>query len=158
ITGSGLAPYLVCKLDNETQLFFLSLRRNWVSRLHAGKAALRANRQAIEVDKLGSLVDARPQFIFAFHVCRFGRDEAEHNFLARRNEAQWRERAWARRIVFKEIESDVECIEQALGDRVVAALRVPLPAAIASTKVHADGQVRGRILEHAVCDRNVSID
>ena len=59
----------------------------------------------------------------ALHRRRLGRDEAEHDGLVPRHEPQRRERAGARRIVFEEIERDVERVEQPLGHRRRSCLR-----------------------------------
>ena len=72
---------------------------------------------------------------------RFVRDEAEHDELARRHEAQRLEAARARVVVLEEEAVDVELAEQRLGDEVVAALGRPrerkLPRHMCDADAHA---------------------
>src|SRR5215469_6813871 len=71
-----------------------------------------------------------------------------------RHKAQRRDAAGARRVVFEEIKSDGQSIEQPFRNLFVAAFGVPVAAAIAAAKVHADVHFLGCGGEHAVghCD------
>ena len=73
------------------------------------------------------LIDPTLQVVLAFHHGCLRRNDPEDDALVRRHETQWREAARARAIVFKEIEADVERIEQTVGHVVVASLGMPLP-------------------------------
>ncbi len=61
-------------------------------------------------------------------------------------------------VIFEEVERDVHGVEQPVGDLVVAALGVPLAAAVAAAQMHADPHAGRRVLEHAVGDRDVLVD
>jgi class 3 adenylate cyclase len=82
----------------------------------------------------------------------------EHDGLVTRHETQWCERAGARRIVFEEVERNVEGVEQPIGDRVVAAFGMPLAAAVAAAQMHADPHCRRRAFEHPVGDCDILVD
>src|SRR5215470_5878042 len=156
--SSSLAPDVARELDHEAELSLLHLRRRRIASVDAGKAALRTDGEAVEIEGTRRLLDALLERILALHLGRLGRDNAEHHDLVPWNEAQRRERTGARRVVFEEIELDVERVEQPLGHVVVASFRVPLAAAIAAAKMHADPHALRRILEHAVGDGDVLVD
>ena len=75
-----------------------------------------------------------------------------------RHEAQRRERAGARRVVFEEVELDVERVEQPLGHVVIAPFRVPLATAVAAAQMHADPHALRCVFEHTVGDCDVLVD
>src|SRR5208337_1942479 len=129
----SLAPELVRELDNEAELALLHLRRNRIARVETGEAALWADREALKINIARRVLDPSLELVLALHRSRLGRDQAKHDALVPRQQPQRRERAGARRIVFEEVEGDVEHIEQPLGDRVVAAFGVPLAAPVAAT-------------------------
>src|SRR5205085_8996828 len=107
-----------------------------------GKTALRADGEALQWNEAACLLDPPPKFGLAFQRISLGRDEAEHDRLLLRHEAQRRETAGARGIVFEEEELDGEPVEQLLGHRLIASLGVPLPAAVSAAEVHADADLR----------------
>src|SRR5262245_27584765 len=156
--SSSLAPNVACKLDYEAKLFLLHIRRRRIASVDAGKAALRTDGEAVKIELTRRLLDALLQRIHALHLGRLGRDNAEHHGLVLRNEAQRRERASARRVIFEKVELNVECVEQPLGYVVVAPFRVPLAAAIAAAEMHADPHALWRILEHSVGDGDILVD
>src|SRR6516165_3198776 len=75
-----------------------------------------------------------------------------------RHKAQRREAAGARRVVFEEIKSDGQSIEQPSRNLFVAAFGVPVTAAIAAAKVHADIHLLRRGGEQAVGHRDIFVN
>src|SRR6516225_2271454 len=75
-----------------------------------------------------------------------------------RHKAQRREAAGARRVVFEQIKSDGQSIEQPFRNLFVAAFGVPVTAAIAPAKVHADIHVLRRGGEQAVGHRDIFVN
>src|SRR6266436_9535792 len=156
--SSSVAPNVARNLDHQAQLSLLHFRRDRIAGVDAGEAALRADPEAVEIKLPRRLLDALLQRILAFHLRRLGRDNAEHHGLVGRHEPQRRERAGARRVVFEEVELDVERVEQPLGHVVIAPFRVPLAAAVAAAQMHADPHALRCILEHTVGDGDVLVD
>ena len=70
-----------------------------------------------------------------FHRRHFARDESEHDGLALRHEAQRLEVARTFVFVFEQEPVDLERVEHFLGDRIVAALGVPLAAVVAAAEM-----------------------
>src|ERR1044072_4691191 len=112
---SGRAPGVLRQLYHQPQLGFLHSGIDGVAQLGAGEAALWADGEAFEWDETARLVDAPPQRRRVLEEIHLGRDEAEHDGFLLRHEAQRREIARARAIVFEEEEGDVERVEQLLG-------------------------------------------
>ena len=105
------------------------------------------------------IVDAPLQLGLALQRRRLGRDEAEHDGLVARHETQRRERAGARRIVFEEIELDVERVEQPLA----RPRRSCLPRATGrrgcrGTDACRSASPTGAFLQDPVGDGNVFVD
>src|ERR1041384_1835851 len=119
---SGCAPGILRQLYHQPQLGFLHSGIDGIAQLGAGEAALWADGEAFEWDEGARLVYALPQRGLVFEEVGLGRDQAEHGGFLLRHEAQRREIARARAIVFEEEEADVERVEQRLGDRLVASL------------------------------------
>src|SRR5207253_728301 len=102
------------------------------------ESALRANGEAIEWDISHRLVDATLELIDRFELRHFRADQAEHHHLVLRHEAQRREAAGAGAVVLEEDALVRQLVEQALGDRVVAAFAVPHAALVAAAKMDAE--------------------
>src|SRR5262249_15550839 len=122
------------------------------------KAALRGHRKIARVDIARRTLDALHHVGLALHGRHLGRDDAEHDRLMARHQPERGERASTWRIVFKEVELNVERVEQTVRHLVIAAFRMPLAAAVAPAQMHADGHVGWRILEDAVRHRDVFVD
>src|SRR3954447_4554383 len=151
------APRLLRQLYHQPQLCFLHFRADWVAGFGGGEPALRADREAFERDVARGFVEAALQHGLILEKVHLGRNEAEHDRLAVRNEAQRREVARAFRIVFEEEEFDRQAIEQFLGDRLVTSLCMPLTGAVAAAKMHANADA-GNVREHAIGDVDVLVD
>src|SRR3989442_15935991 len=82
--SSSVAPNVACNLDHQAQLSLLHFRRDRISILCACEAALRSDRDSVEMKLPRGLLYALLQPILAFHLLRFGRGNAEHHGLAGR--------------------------------------------------------------------------
>src|SRR6266849_7504403 len=151
------SPNQAGEVDHEPELCLLRLKGDPVPGFDAGKAALRADAEAIEIDEAAGVGDAAAELVDVLHRGSLGRYQAEHNGLVFRHETQRREIASARTVVFEEEKPDVEPVEQPFGDRIVAALGVPAPAAIAAAQMHADGEV-GKPARHPVGHVDIAIN
>jgi hypothetical protein len=83
----------------------------------------------------GRLLDAALELVLGLELAALGRDEAEHDDLAVRDEAQRLEAAGARVVPLHEEAVDVELAEQRLRHEVVAALGDPRRAEVALAHV-----------------------
>src|SRR3954465_594831 len=115
--ASGGAPSFLRQLYHQPELCLLHFGADRVAGIGGGEPALRADREAFERDVARGFVEAALQHGLILEKVHLGRNEAEHDRLAVRNEAQRREVARAFRIVFEEEEFDRQAIEQFLGDR-----------------------------------------
>src|SRR5436190_14611409 len=89
--GSPLAPYFAGDLDHAPKLRLLRCERNRIAFLGAGKSALRAHRQPIELDVTARLLDPPHERGLVLERRRLGRDKTENDRLALWHEAQRRE-------------------------------------------------------------------
>src|SRR3982751_5335312 len=151
------APRLLRQLYHQPQLCFLHFRADWVAGFGGGEPALRADREAFERDVARGFVEAALQHGLILEKVHLGRNEAEHDRLAVRHEAQRREVAGTLRIVFEEEEFDRELVEQFLGHGLVASFRMPLAGAIAAAKMHANADA-GNVREPAIGNVDVLVD
>jgi len=62
------------------------------------------------------------------------------------------------RVVFEEIERNVEGVEQSLGNIVIAAFGMPASAAVAAAQVHSNLHAGWRVLEDTVGDGDILVD
>ena len=96
--------------------------------------------RAARAGRTGRLVDPPLERVLVLEGAPLGRDQAEHDRLARRHEAQRREATGALVVVLEEEAVDLELGEQRLGDEVVGALgrprRAEVPAAQVGGHVH----------------------
>ena len=114
-------------------------RRDRIAGVDAGEAALRADREAVESTVARRVLDARASVRpYLPSPASWSRSIRARPTCACGTKPQRREITRARRVVFEEIERDVQRIEQPLGDVLVAALGVPLAAAVAAAQMHAD--------------------
>src|SRR3954451_22633857 len=155
--ASGGAPSFFRQLYHQPELCLLHFGADRVAGSGGGEPALRADSEAIERDVARGFVEASLQHGLILEKVRLGRNEAEHDRLALRNEAQRREVAGTLRIVFEEEEFDRELVEQFLGHGLVASFRVPLAGAIAAAKMHANADARD-VREHAIGNVDVLVD
>ena len=132
------APDLLGDLHDLAQLGPLLLLAERVALDGRGEAALRREAELVDVDELRGLLDAALEQVLALELALLGRDEAEHDELARRHEAQRLEAARARVVPLHEEPVDRELVEQRLGDEVVAALGDPRGAEVAAAHVRGD--------------------
>ena len=90
------APHLAGRLHHKFEFAALVVRRQGVARNGAGKAALGAEREALDRNIFCGLADAAFELLFAFELRLLGRDEPENSNLAARQVAQRCEAAGAR--------------------------------------------------------------
>jgi hypothetical protein len=107
---------------------------------------------------VAGLIDPPQEVVLGFERTAFGRNKAKYDHFVRRHEAQWREPARARRVVLQKEERDGEIIEQPLRDRIVAALRMPAAAAIASAQMHCNREALRQVAQHAIGDGYIGVD
>src|SRR5262249_12552303 len=74
------------------------------------------------------------------------------------NEAQRRESTRARGVELEKIKGNFQGVEQPLSDILVAALGVPISAAVAPTQVHSNMEGSRRRAQYPVGDRNIPVD
>jgi len=146
------------QLADQFELAILRRRRHRIAGIDTGKAALRAHGKPIQRDESGRLLDAALERRFVFELRMFGGDQPEHDGFVLRHEAQGEEAAGARRVVFQEIEPDRQAIEQPLRHFFVAAFRMPMAAAIAAAKMHADVHSFWRGAQELICDGDIFVD
>src|SRR5262249_5544237 len=155
---SGLAPDVAGKLNNQSKLSVLRLRRHRIAGVDAGKAALRAYRKTIERHVPARLLDPRAQCCFVFQRRGLRRNQPKHDRFMLRNETQRSKRARTWSVVLEKIERNVQRIEQSLGDILIAALGMPMAAAIATAQMHSDAKRRRRCAQDPVGDVNIIVD
>ena len=102
---SAFAPNVARDLDHQPKFRFLRGRWDRIALLRAGKSALRAQSQPIEIDMAAGLLDAPLERRLVLHRRRFGRHKSEHDGFALGHEAQRRKIAGPRRVIFQEEES-----------------------------------------------------
>src|SRR6478736_729954 len=73
------------------------------------------------------------------------------------NETQRGEGSSARSVILEEKEPDVQCIEQSLGNILVAALGVPMPAAVAPAEMHPNVQAFRSCVQHPIGNCNIGV-
>src|SRR4051812_9244568 len=119
------SPDLPRELDHALELALLVVLADEVADHVRAEAALRAYREALERDVLRSFFHLPRQLVEGFQFGNFGTYDSEHHDLVLWHEAQRREASGARRVVFQEEAAVRQLVEEALRDRVVAALAVP---------------------------------
>src|SRR5437763_13609662 len=120
------APDLARDVDAQLELCLLLLDGEVVAVVRAREAALRREAHVLERHVLRGLIDTALEMVLALELRQLGADEAEHDFLALRHEAQRLEAAGALGVVLEEETIDVQAGEHALGDEVgVGAAREP---------------------------------
>src|SRR6478735_143485 len=144
------APDFLGDLDHQADLFGLLLGGDVVAVDRRGEAALRTQRELVDVDELRRLVDPALDVVLALELAELGGDEAEHHRLALGQEPQRGEVARARVVVLEEERVDIELVEHDLGDGLVAAFGGPARAEVAAAQVDRLDHVGGRRLEALV--------
>ena len=137
-------------VDDEGQLGDLLVVGQHVALDRRGEAALGRQAQLLERHVLRRLVDASLERVLVLERARLGRDEAEHDHLARRHEAQRFEPARARVVVLQKEPVDVQLGEQRLGHEVVATLGRPRRAEVAPAHVRRDVHARRPVAQGGV--------
>src|SRR4029450_5419990 len=102
-THSASAPHLFGELHDHAQLRPLLLLGQEIALLGRGEAALRRERELIDIDVFRRLLDPPLELIAALELAGLGGDEPEHDGLALWHEPQRLEPAGARAVVFHEI-------------------------------------------------------
>src|SRR5829696_1030212 len=138
------APDLVRDLAEQIELRLLVVEGDQIARQRRGEPALRAERQALQRDVLGGLLDPLLELVGILQLGLLGGDQAEHDGLPLGYEAQGLERPGPGRVVLGEDPVALEVVEELLGDRVVAALDRPHRAMVATAKMDRPGDVRER--------------
>src|SRR4029453_18385816 len=82
------SPHLAGGLNDQPQLGSLLLVGQRVAVHGGGEAALRGQAQLLQGYVGGCLVDAPPEVVLALQLAPLGGDQAQHDLLARRHEAQ----------------------------------------------------------------------
>src|SRR5690606_28559804 len=120
------APDVVRDRDDLADLRPLLILGEHIALLGRGEAALRAQRQLIEADEDGSLVDALLDAADVLELAGLGGDQPEHDGLvAFGQEPQRLEPSGALTVVLQEVAVVVDDAQQLLGDRLVAPGRDP---------------------------------
>src|SRR3954464_1608099 len=112
------APNLIGHVDAELQLGFLLLHRQVVAVVGAREAALRRDAEILHRHELGGRLDAALERVLRLELRQLGADQAEHDLLALRHEAQGLEAAGALVVILEEEAVDIETVEYAVGDEV----------------------------------------
>src|SRR5215470_12627429 len=142
------APYLPCRLHNALELALLLIRAEQVADHIRREAALRADRELIKRQDLRGFINAALECVDSLQLWHLGADEAQHDHLALRHEAQRREAAGAWTVIFEQEAVMRQRIEQALGDRVISSFTVPHAALVAAAEMDASGDAFGQIGHH----------
>src|SRR5882672_11927198 len=100
----GRAPDGPGSVDNQAELGPLRVLVDRVAAGDAGEAALRGQRQALEVDEARRLVDAPTEVVRAFQDRRLGRHQSQHDATILGDMAQGREVAGALAVVLQEVD------------------------------------------------------
>ena len=118
-----LTPNLTSDVDDKSQLVDLVVERDWISRDHAGKAALGAEGEPLVRHQLTGVVEPSLEVVGCFHLGCFAAHQAQDNdfvvgTLAKGVKSPDRSLSYSRK---KSI--DVDIVEQSLGDVLIASLR-----------------------------------
>jgi hypothetical protein len=114
------------------------VRGDDVSFVRAGKPALRTERKILERDVFRRFLYTPAEDIALFQESSLGRDEAQDDALAARDEPQRLKIAGTFVVVFEQEMIDVEAAEDDLGDALVAAGRKPRGTSVPGTNVNSD--------------------
>src|SRR5580692_2477508 len=120
---------------------------------HRREAALRADREVVDVDVLCGLVDPRHDLVDVLELRRLRAHQAEDHDLSLGHVAQRLEPAGPVVVELEQEAVDGERAEQPLGNWVVAALGEPAAGVVSPADVHADRCALGAL--HAVDGRRV---
>src|SRR5579875_533586 len=130
-----LAPDLPRGLHDKAQLGPLVVLGQQIALHRGGKAALRAERQAVQGHVPRRLLDPGQQGALRLELRALAAHEPEHDGGPARDEPERRERSRSLVIVLEEKPVDLQAAEQLLRDRIVAALGVPVAAVVAAAEV-----------------------
>src|SRR4051794_13333609 len=137
---ASAAPELARDLDDERELRLLLVDCQRIALDSGREAALPAETELLKRYVPGCFVDAALERVLTFEVRTLGRDQPEHDFLATaRHEAQRREPARARVVIFEKVSVYRQFAEQCFGDMVVAALGHPRRTEIAAAQMGTHG-------------------
>ena len=155
-----LAPDVLGDRQHELELAPLVVLADEVAADARGEAALRAEREALDGHEGGRLLDAALDLVGRLHVAGLRGEEAEDDDGVVADEPQRLEPAGAIGVVLEHEAVVVQAAEDALGDRVVRALAVPLALAVAAAEVHAEDDVVREAGDQLVVrvDRALAVD
>src|SRR5258708_13968160 len=105
-------PHLARQLHDQRQLRLLRLRRDRVAFRDAREAALRADREAVEVHIAARVVEAALSRVLLFDLRRLGRDGTERDALLLPDLPQRGEATRPRPVAFPPDERDAVLVEQ----------------------------------------------
>src|SRR5262245_14657574 len=135
-SSSTLPPHLPRGLDDDFEFSLLLIFADQVANHIGSKTALRADRQLVKRDVLGSLIEAALQRVDRLRSRDFRAHETEHNDLPFGQKTQRLKGPGTRCVVLEEKPVMMEFVEKALCDRVIGALAMPHAALVAATEVN----------------------
>src|SRR5439155_5617608 len=110
-------------------------------------AAARAESDLLQRENVGRLIEAPLEIVGSLDLGAVIAQQPEHRHLSLPEKANRAERSRGLAVVFEQKAVEVELAEQALGDRIVAALPVRASAAPAATPAPADVHAEGHSWE-----------
>ena len=146
----------LCHFHDHLELRPLLVLGQDIAFLGRGEAALRRQAKLLEWNEFRRLLDAAPDVVLRLQPSAFRSDQAEHNGLVLRHQAQRLEATSALGVVFHEVAVHVDRIEQRFRYRLVAAGSDERRLKIATAQMHRDRHVRrdvgDRGVDHASID------
>src|SRR5436305_10743360 len=139
----GLSPDFLGDVDDQFELGDFLLVAQHVALDGGGEAALRRQAELVERHELGRLLDPALEHVRVLQFAALGGDQAEHDHLAPRHEAQRLETAGALVVPLTEEPVHVQLAEQGLGDEVVPARGGPGGPEVAPAHVRGDRHAGG---------------
>ena len=139
--SSRLAPNSPSGLDHKSKLCAFLRFGDRIANCRTGKAALGADRETVEVDGLGRLVDAPPEHVQILKVRRLAADETQHDALAPWHQSQRSKASGPRGIVFEEEVIDFDPGKYTFRDCIVSTFAQVAPFVIAMAYVQADDYI-----------------
>src|SRR3954470_23662706 len=119
--GLFAAPDLVRYFDDAGELALNHIERKIACADIAGEAALRAQRELVDVDGTTRLLDSALECIGRLNLGILGGHDADRDALALRHKAQRLKVAGTGRVEFEKIAIHLKPSEQSFADRLVAA-------------------------------------
>src|SRR5207302_11225107 len=122
-----------------------------------GEATLRADGQPLEAEILRRFLNSTLQAIHTFQHRRLAADEPEHDALPLRDEAQRREVARSRGVIFEQKMVRVGACEKALRNPFVSTLGKVVTSEIAAAHVDADDHILRTGCDRAINGVNIAV-